>query len=191
MEQMADEMTLRKEAKDKGRGNAAEESSAWMRGGTDRMQSDAEVSDWRLDAASETKPGETSRDADAQQEHDHSLSPLLSLKMYLRRSTSAESSITDSLSSSEHSNTGVDCAGMVLNCLFCRFYDMILMLPSSCERVAHHCCFNYKQVVTTAESTPNSNEDSCIDLDCGLFTSCEDTADCLELAMEVSELCYR
>lgn len=83
----------------------------------------------------------------------------------------------------------VDCAGMVLNCLFCRFYDIILMLPESCERLAKNCCPNYKQVVTTVESAP-SNDDYCMDLDCGLLSNCQDASDCLELSMEISEICY-
>ncbi|XP_042259746.1 myoD family inhibitor domain-containing protein 2 [Thunnus albacares] len=139
----------------------------------------------------ETEPGETGGDTDVQpRECDSSTPPLFSLKMYLRRSSSTASSTTDSLSSSQQSNMGVDCAGIILSCLFCRFYDMILMLPDSCGRVANHCCPNYKQVVTTVDSTPSSDDDSCIDLDCGLFRSCNDASDCLELAMEVSELCY-
>lgn len=85
----------------------------------------------------------------------------------------------------------VDCAGFVLNCLFCRFHELMRMLPDSCERVASNCCPNYKQVVATAEPIAGSDDDSCIDLDCGgLFSSCQDGNDCLELAMEVSEICY-
>ncbi|XP_044027649.1 myoD family inhibitor domain-containing protein 2 [Siniperca chuatsi] len=188
MDQMADEMTLGADVKDKGKVNTAEESSAWVRG--ERIQSEAQVSDWRLGASAETEPGETSRDTEAQRptECDSSSSPLFSLKMYLRRSSSAASSTTGSLSSSQQSNMGVDCAGIVLNCLFCRFYDMILMLPDSCERVANHCCPDYKQVISPVESTPSSNDDSC--MDCGLLSSCHDANDCLELAMEISELCY-
>ncbi|XP_051270114.1 myoD family inhibitor domain-containing protein 2 [Dicentrarchus labrax] len=188
MDQMADEMTLRADVKDKGRANTAEESSTWVRG--ERIQSEAQVSSWRLDASAETVPVENSRDGDTQQPTvcNSSSSPLFSLKMYLRRS-SAASSTTDSLSSHQ-SNMGVDYAGIVLNCLFCRFYDMIHMLPDCCERVANHCCPNYKQVVTKAESPPSSNDDSFTDLDCGLCSFCQDTSDCLELAMEVSELCY-
>ncbi|XP_070758962.1 myoD family inhibitor domain-containing protein 2 [Enoplosus armatus] len=190
MDQMADEMSLRADEKDKGRVNTTEESSTWVRG--EKIQSEAQVSDWRLGASAETEPGETGRDTDAQRpgECDSSSSPLFSLKMYLRRSSSAASSTTDSLSSSQQGNMGVDCAGIVLNCLFCRFYDMILMLPDSCERVANHCCPNYKQVATAVESTPGSSDDSHMDLDCGLLTSCHDANDCLELAMEMSELCY-
>lgn len=84
----------------------------------------------------------------------------------------------------------VDCAGIVLNCLFCRFYDMIHMLPDSCKGLANHCCPSYKHVITTAEAASSSDDDSYIDLDCGVFGSCHDASDCLELAMEVSEICY-
>ncbi|XP_028303970.1 myoD family inhibitor domain-containing protein 2 [Gouania willdenowi] len=84
---------------------------------------------------------------------------------------------------------GVDCAGMVLNCLFCQFCDLFHMLPDSCARLVNHCCPNYKHIITTIESTP-SNEDDVCDLDCGLFSCCHDAGDCLELAMEVSQLCY-
>ncbi|CAJ1051275.1 myoD family inhibitor domain-containing protein 2 [Xyrichtys novacula] len=157
------------------------------------MQNEAQVGNWRLSVPAETEAGETSRDVDAQQqpkECESSHSPLFSLKMYLRRSFSAASSSTDSLSATQQSNIGVDCAGIVLSCLFCRFYDMMLMLPAPCERVATHCCPNYKQVITTSETNPSSSDDSCVDLDCGLFSSCHDAGDCLELAMEISELCY-
>nr|XP_040060839.1 myoD family inhibitor domain-containing protein 2 [Gasterosteus aculeatus aculeatus] len=97
--------------------------------------------------------------------------------MHLRRSSPRSSSTTDSLSSSQHSNQGVDCAGVVLDCLFCRFYDMIL---------AARCCPDYSQVATTTESSPGEDDDC----DCGLFPCCQDAGDCLELAMETSELCY-
>ncbi|XP_058488086.1 myoD family inhibitor domain-containing protein 2 [Solea solea] len=184
---MADEMTLRAEVKDKGRVNIAKESSCWVRG--DRVQSEAQVSNWRFDSTAESEPGDTSRETEAQRsrECDRSSTPLFSLKMYLKRVSSAASSSTDSLSPSQQSNMGVDCAGIVLNCLFCRFYDMILMLPASCERVAHNCCPNYRQV---EESLPSSDDDSRVDWDCGLLSACQDGSDCLELAMEVSEICY-
>ncbi|TKS71130.1 hypothetical protein D9C73_005420 [Collichthys lucidus] len=183
MDQMADEMTLRADVKDKRRVNTVEESSTLV--GGENTQSEAQVSDWRLGSSAETEPGETSRDADAQRPREcDSSSPLFSLKRYLRRSSSAtfSSSSTDSLSSSQPSNTGVDCAEIVLNCLFCRFFY-------SCERVANHCCPNYKQVVTTPES-PSSSDDYCTNVDCGFFNPGQDASDCLELAMEISEICY-
>ncbi|XP_035802446.2 myoD family inhibitor domain-containing protein 2 [Amphiprion ocellaris] len=181
---MADETTLRADVKDKGRVNTTEESSTWVKG--ERIQSEAQVSDWRLSVPAETELGETSKATDNKRprECDSSSSPLFSLKMYLRGSPTAAS-----LSSSQQSNMGVDCAGIVLNCLFCRFYDMIHLLPDSCERLANHCCPSYKHVVTTEEAE-SSDDESYLDLDCGLFSSCQDVSDCLELAMEVSELCY-
>ncbi|KAM3621887.1 uncharacterized protein V6R79_017507 [Siganus canaliculatus] len=169
---MADERTLRVDVKGKGRVNTSEESSAWE--------------------SRETDPGECSRDTEVEhmRECDQSSAPLFSLEMYLSRSSSAASSSTDTLSS-QRSDMGVDCAGIILNCLFCRFYDLILMLPDSCERVAYCCCPNSKRVVTALESTANkSDDDSHADWDFGLFTSCHDAGDCLELAMEMSELCY-
>ncbi|XP_026202739.1 myoD family inhibitor domain-containing protein 2-like [Anabas testudineus] len=187
MDQMADEITLRADVKDKERVNTAEESAAWVRG--ERIQTESQVNARRPSTTTESKPEETNADTDAQQPRkcDRSSSPLFSLKMYLRRSSSTESSTEGSLSSSQQSNTGVECAGIVLNCLFCQFYDMMLMLPDSCT---NHCCPNYKQVIPTVESTPSSDNEFWTDLDCGLFTSCHDANDCLELAMEVSELCY-
>ncbi|KAI9532390.1 hypothetical protein NQZ68_032588 [Dissostichus eleginoides] len=186
MDQMADEMTLRAEVKDKGRANAAEESSTWARG--ERIQSEARGSDWRLGATANTEPGETRRNSDTQRprECDRSSSPIFSLKMYLRRTSSTGT--LSSPPSSQQSNMGVDCAGIILDCLFCRLYNMVLMLPDPCERLVNQCCPNYKQVITTLESTADDN-DSQIDLDCGLC-GCHDAGDCIELAMEMSEICY-
>ncbi|XP_029946732.1 myoD family inhibitor domain-containing protein 2 [Salarias fasciatus] len=188
MEQMADETTLRADVKDKGRASGGEESSTWAR--EDRVQTEAQISDWRLGVSTEAEPGESSRDSKRPKDRESAASPLFSLKMYLRRASPSPSPSTDSsLSSSQQSSMGVDCAGMVLNCLFCRFYDFFHMLPDSCEKLAHHCCPSYTHILSNMESTP-SDDDSCIDWDCGLFNSCQDTSDCLELAMEVSELCY-
>ncbi|XP_062250604.1 myoD family inhibitor domain-containing protein 2 [Platichthys flesus] len=176
MDQMADEMTLRADVRDKGRANAAEEGSRRVRG--ERIQFEAQVRNW---GPAENKAGDTSGDTDAQQlrECDRSSSPRFSLKKYLRRSSSKASSSTESLSSSPQSNMDVDCAGIILNCLFCRFNSS-------------NCCPNYKQVITAAaESASSSDGDSCTDLDCGLLSACNEGGDCLELAMEVSELCFR
>ncbi|XP_029908323.1 myoD family inhibitor domain-containing protein 2 [Myripristis murdjan] len=157
-------MTLRDDAKDKGTESTTEENSTWVRG--ERRQSEAEVDDWRLGGAGVAEPesGETNRGTNSQPPRECD-SPLFSMKMYLRRPSCSSSSTTDS--SSQQSDMGVDCAGIVLNCLFCRFYDMILMLPSSCGKVANHCCPNYKQVNATVESTASSDDDSFMDCDCG------------------------
>ncbi|XP_060925267.1 myoD family inhibitor domain-containing protein 2 [Limanda limanda] len=174
MDQMADEMTLKADVRDKGRADAAEEGSYRVRG--ERIQFEAQVRNW---GPAEIEAGDTRGETDAQQprECDRSSSPRFSLKMYLRRSSSKASSSTESLSSSPQSNM-VDCAGIILNCLFCRF-------DSS------NCCPNYMQVVTAAESASSSDDGSYTDLDCGLLSACNAGGDCLELAMEASELCFR
>ncbi|KAM9758279.1 myoD family inhibitor domain-containing protein 2 [Menidia menidia] len=109
-------------------------------------------------------------------------------KMHLRRSSSA---VSESQSSSKQTNTGVDCADVVLKCLFCRFSDLIFMIPDSCGRLTDHCCPDYKYVITTVEldTTPDDGDD-CAAFNCGFLGSCHDASDCLELAMEVSEVCY-
>ncbi|CAG5984249.1 unnamed protein product [Menidia menidia] len=85
----------------------------------------------------------------------------------------------------------VDCADVVLKCLFCRFSDLIFMIPDSCGRLTDHCCPDYKYVITTVEldTTPDDGDD-CTAFNCGFLGSCHDASDCLELAMEVSEVCY-
>uniref|UniRef100_A0A3B5QW45 MyoD family inhibitor domain containing 2 n=1 Tax=Xiphophorus maculatus TaxID=8083 RepID=A0A3B5QW45_XIPMA len=84
----------------------------------------------------------------------------------------------------------VDCADIVLNCLFCRFHDMVSILPECCQGLTNHCWGSYRHVDHTRESLHNDDDDSCVELDCGLFGNCHDASDCLELAMEVSEICY-
>ncbi|KAL2091494.1 hypothetical protein ACEWY4_013757 [Coilia grayii] len=86
-----------------------------------------------------------------------------------------------------------DCAGMVLACLYCRFYDMCLMLPRSCNRAAQNLFPTYQNFAKSAEPSHNNGKDSdgcACDFDCGLFELCQETGDCLELAMEISEVCY-
>lgn len=86
-----------------------------------------------------------------------------------------------------------DCAGIVLACLFCRFYDLCLMLPNSCAWAAHHLCPSYHNFAKTSEAAHNNANGDCncnCDFDCGLFDACHETGECLELAMEISEVCY-
>ncbi len=83
------------------------------------------------------------------------------------------------------------CAGIVLNCLFCRFYDLFLMLPETCERAAISICPAYMLFSPPVESAHNNNWNCSCDFDCGLMDACHETGECLELAMEISEVCYR
>lgn len=82
------------------------------------------------------------------------------------------------------------CARIVLNCLFCRFYDLLLMLPETCERAAYSICPAYMLFTPPAESAHNNNWNCSCDFDCGLMDACHETGECLELAMEISEVCY-
>lgn len=84
-----------------------------------------------------------------------------------------------------------DCAELLLNCLFCRFYDLFLMLPETCERAANRICPAYMYFSTTAEGARSSNCKCNCNFDCGLMDACHDTGECIELAMEISEVCYR
>ncbi|XP_039544932.1 myoD family inhibitor domain-containing protein 2 isoform X1 [Pimephales promelas] len=103
-----------------------------------------------------------------------------------RYSTAGSSS--SSLSDSQE--RGELCAGIVLNCLFCRFYDLFLMLPETCERAAISICPTYMLFSPPAEPAHTNWNCSC-DFDCGLRDICHETGECLELAMEISEVCYR
>ncbi|KTF92686.1 hypothetical protein cypCar_00008863, partial [Cyprinus carpio] len=101
---------------------------------------------------------------------------------------STASSSSSSLSDSQEG--GEFCARIVLNCLFCRFYDLFLMLPETCERAAYSICPAYMLFTPPAESAHNNNWNCSCDFDCGLMDACHETGECLELAMEISEVCY-
>ncbi|MEQ2314279.1 hypothetical protein AMECASPLE_010458 [Ameca splendens] len=182
MEQKAVETTQKADVKDKGLVNIHEDNSAWTR--EERLQSQDQASTLTVTVSAENKPGVASGDLKQQGESLFPLKP--------RQSSFPSSGTTIDLSSSPKSNMGVDCADIVLNCLFCRFHDMIPMLPDYCQRLTNHCWPNYKHVDRTLESSDSDDDDdSCVELDCGWFGTCHDASDCLELAMEVSEICYR
>ncbi|XP_020791474.1 myoD family inhibitor domain-containing protein 2 [Boleophthalmus pectinirostris] len=176
MEQMEDETTTKVDLKNIGTRTPPEESPTRQTGG--KTQSRCENHEWKVDAHSETEVN--GREIQKPPKYDAATSPLFSLKLYLRRPPSLDSS--SSSLTSQSSNTGIDCAGIVLNCLFCQFYDY--------QKITNQCCPNYQQVTPTAQSPVSSEESSYTDWDCGLLASCKDANDCLELAMEVSEICY-
>ncbi|XP_043977642.1 myoD family inhibitor domain-containing protein 2 [Gambusia affinis] len=174
MEQMAAETTLKAEVEDKGVANIKADNPAWAR--EERFR--------RVNDSAEDKPGETSGDPKLQ---GNSPFPLNESQ---RKSLSSSSGTTNDLTSPPKSTMGVDCADIVLNCLFCRFHNMIPILPDCSQGLTNHCWGSYRHVDHTRESLHNDDDDSCVELDCGLFGNCHDASDCLELAMEVSEICY-
>ncbi|KAG7221575.1 hypothetical protein INR49_017106 [Caranx melampygus] len=89
--------------------------------------------------------------------------------------------------------TGDDCAALLLACLYCRFHEMIVLLPNTCERAVRRCFPSY-QYITASNEREQQGKDCCnykLELDCNFCGSCQDTSELLELAMEMSEMCYR
>ncbi|XP_028849576.1 uncharacterized protein LOC114798223 [Denticeps clupeoides] len=85
-----------------------------------------------------------------------------------------------------------DCASVLLACLYCNFYNIVVMLPGMCERSVIRCCPSYKYYQVSGEKTQVDDCCNCnLTLDCSLCNSCQEAGELLELAMEISEVCYR
>ncbi|KFZ62723.1 MyoD family inhibitor domain-containing protein, partial [Antrostomus carolinensis] len=85
-----------------------------------------------------------------------------------------------------------ECATLILACLFCQFWDFLIMLPDTCEHwLTDTCCPSNRYYQTSDEDNANNDCNCDCDIDCSLFESCHETGECLELAMEISEVCYR
>ncbi|XP_069503570.1 myoD family inhibitor-like isoform X3 [Ambystoma mexicanum] len=100
------------------------------------------------------------------------------------------------------------CATLLLTCLFCQFYDCLLLVPSACGLCAHTICASFcacfcEPLPTEccegcSEALPevlngfcdNMHCSCCVDCDCSIMEACQQTSECLELALEISELCY-
>ncbi|XP_034552491.1 myoD family inhibitor domain-containing protein 2-like [Notolabrus celidotus] len=91
-------------------------------------------------------------------------------------------------------DTADDCAALLLACLHCRFHELIMVLiPDTCERAVSRCFPSYKYIKASSERDQQES-DCCnckLDLDCNFCGCCQDTAELIELAMEISEVCYR
>jgi len=94
---------------------------------TERKPSEAPVRDWRLGASADAQPGETSRCTQQPRECDSSSSPLLSLKTYLRRSSSTSSS-TDSMSSTQQIVGGQWRHTHFITPIWCRSHTAVEMI---------------------------------------------------------------
>ncbi|KAJ6668249.1 hypothetical protein lerEdw1_015626 [Lerista edwardsae] len=84
-----------------------------------------------------------------------------------------------------------ECATLILACLFCQFWDFLFMLPDVCENwLINVCCPSYRYRQTSSDDH-NSGDCSCdCDIDCSILESCHETSECLELALEISQVCY-
>ena len=85
-----------------------------------------------------------------------------------------------------------DCAAILLECLYCRFCDLLAMLPDTCERAVGRCFPFLKYRKAASEQEKGGDCCSCsLKLDCGCCSACQETSELLELAMEISEVCFR
>ncbi|KYO24972.1 hypothetical protein Y1Q_0023824 [Alligator mississippiensis] len=85
-----------------------------------------------------------------------------------------------------------ECATLILACLFCQFWDFLIMLPNTCENwLTNTCCPSNRYYQTSNENHSNNDCNCDCDIDCSIFESCHETGECLELALEISEVCYR
>uniref|UniRef100_A0A7M4G1H1 MyoD family inhibitor domain containing 2 n=1 Tax=Crocodylus porosus TaxID=8502 RepID=A0A7M4G1H1_CROPO len=85
-----------------------------------------------------------------------------------------------------------ECATLILACLFCQFWDFLIMLPDTCENwLTNTCCPSNRYYQTSNENHSNNDCNCDCDIDCSIFESCHETGECLELALEISEVCYR
>lgn len=94
---------------------------------------------------------------------------------------------------SHQPDSGDDCAALLLACLHCRFHELMVLLPDTCERAVSRCFPSYKYIKASNEREPQG-KDCCnykLELDCNCCGSCQDAGELIELAMEISEVCYR
>lgn len=85
-----------------------------------------------------------------------------------------------------------DCATLLLACLHCRFHELMVLLPGTCEGAVQHCFPSYKHITESGERD-QQGQDCCnykLELDCNFCGSCQDAGELIELAMEISEVCY-
>lgn len=85
-----------------------------------------------------------------------------------------------------------DCAALLLACLYCRFHELTVLLSDACER-AVSCCFPSYKYIRSLDERDQQDKDCCgskLELDCNCCGSCKDAGELIELAMEISEVCY-
>ncbi|XP_035501349.2 myoD family inhibitor domain-containing protein 2 [Scophthalmus maximus] len=88
-------------------------------------------------------------------------------------------------------DSGEDCAELLLACLYCRFHEVMLLLPETCERALSRCFPSYRHMAAASDGDESAADCCGRTLDCRLSDSCQDAGDLVELAMEISEVCYR
>ncbi|KAK6482469.1 myoD family inhibitor domain-containing protein-like isoform X1 [Huso huso] len=109
-------------------------------------------------------------------------------------SDSSKKSKVSSINSQKLGSSPEDCCvSLVLACLFCQCAEFtlgLLEVCSSCLHVAcNTCCDCCSCCCVGLQETPAEDLNCHIDCDFALFDSCCETAECLEICFECSELC--
>nr|XP_061825554.1 myoD family inhibitor domain-containing protein 2-like [Nerophis lumbriciformis] len=113
--------------------------------------------------------------------------------MSARSDSLGSSSCVFSSDASHQPVTGDDCAELVLACLHCRFHEFLLLLQDTTWRLVTRCWPALDYVAQSGQRDHRGFEGCNCDLglDWDFCNSCQDSAELLELAMEISEVCYR
>ncbi|XP_040049908.2 uncharacterized protein LOC120829667 [Gasterosteus aculeatus] len=86
---------------------------------------------------------------------------------------------------------GDACAALLLACLHCRFHEFMLLLLDACELAVGRCFPSYKYITAASDQQGNDCCNYNLEMDCNCCGSCQDAGELIELAMEMSEVCYR
>ncbi|XP_069799930.1 myoD family inhibitor-like isoform X2 [Dendropsophus ebraccatus] len=81
-------------------------------------------------------------------------------------------------------------ASLLLACLFCHFSDCLVLIPGTCSSGVR-CLCSYSCLPDLNDLCCCCSSSCCTNMDCEFLDLCQHTAECLELAMEISEMCYR
>ncbi|XP_049611481.1 myoD family inhibitor domain-containing protein 2 [Syngnathus scovelli] len=108
-------------------------------------------------------------------------------------SLKSSSSSVFSYDDSHRPVTNEDCAALLLACLYCRFNEFTNLLLDTFGRAVSHYFPSGNHVTESSERDHQGWECwTCnLGLDWDICNSCQDSAELLELAMEISEVCYR
>ncbi|OCT89004.1 myoD family inhibitor domain-containing protein-like isoform X1 [Xenopus laevis] len=106
---------------------------------------------------------------------------------------SKKSKVSSAYSQKPSSSPEDCCASLILACLFCQCTEFILgphQVCSSClQEACNTCCGCCSHVCVGFEETPAEDLNFHFDCDFSLCDSCCETAECLEICFECSELC--